>query len=124
MRNIKQLTNFDVKNNSTVIHDGKTYRIIPTSQLGITPELIIDKLGYCVNNNTGINYPIYIEINGDGTGSNMTKFEIGKTGMFEYQTDEWKDINDDDEIRDIKVYIGQIHVPDEIPFVLDYSFKV
>lgn len=124
MRNIKQLTNFDVKNNDEATYDGKKYRKIHINQLGITENMTLDKLGYCVNNNTGINYPIYIEINGDGTGSNMTKFEIGKTGMFEYQTDEWKDVNDDNKIRPIQVQIGEIHVPDGIPFVLDYSFKV
>ena len=134
MYNIKQLTNFDVKDNTTekktffiggtsVTHN---YRIIPYNQLlglvGGENDLIIsiNKLGYCVNSNQGINYPIYITFE-DGTEET---FYIGKTGIFEFQPEEWTDVNDDKIERTAKVSVKRILVPDNIPFVLDYCFVV
>jgi hypothetical protein len=80
----------------------------------------INKLGYCVNSNQGINYPIYITFE---DGAEET-FYIRKTGIFEFQPEEWMDVNDDKIKRTATVSVKRILVPDNIPFVLDYCFVV
>lgn len=135
MYNIKQLTNFDVKDNTieekTFFVGGETsithnYRIIPYNQLlglvGGENDLIIsiNKLGYCVNSNQGINYPIYITFE---DGAEET-FYIGKTGIFEFQPEEWTDVNDDKIERTATVSVKRILVPDNVSFVLDYCFVI
>ena len=127
MNDIKQLTNFDITEAETrnkVIDKGGDkgqtiiypYKVIDSSLLGSNN---IHKLGYCVNNNQGINYPIFLKINGI-----ETEFQIGKTGMFEFQEEEWRDVNDDDTERIFSISISEVLVPDNIPFVLDYCYPV
>ena len=134
MYNIKQLTNFDVADNSSEMRGifrgpvaiNHLYRIIPYSQLlGIDNnpnDIIIDisKMGYCTNDNEGKDYPIFITFE-DGT---ERTFYIGKTGIFEFQPEEWRDINDDDTERTATVSVKQVLVPDGVPFVLDYCYLV
>lgn len=146
MRNIKQLTNFDVDYTTTpipkAVQIGKNTKIInyykiPYAQLlGVSSEqassiqIDIDKFGYCVNDNQGINYPIYINFK-DDREDNEICFYIGKTGMFESQPEEWTDVNEnimDNDTETITrtafVSIDYLLVPENVPFVLDYSFKV
>lgn len=116
--NIKQITNFDP--HDTVSKDvkvggetrsGLTYNVYTLDGNAI-------KLGYCTNNNEGMNYPIFlIFVNGG-----EKEFEIGKTGMFEYQPEEWEDVNDDinKEIKTSNTPVSQIKVYEGVSFVLDY----
>lgn len=139
--NIKQLTNFDVKDNPIYVpspwknHD--YYEISYQQLLGIegsqTPTIKINKLGYCVNDNEGINYPIFINFTSpEGTGTDYIPFQIGKTGMFEFQPEQWMDVNEnvedeDDEEAEEKIASVDVYcllVPADVPFVLDYCFEV
>lgn len=148
--NIRQLTNFDVKDNPverTIVIHGKNveYCKISYQQLldieGATSTTIkINKLGYCVNDNEGINYPIFIDFTSP-EGTDYIPFQIGKTGMFEFQPEQWMDVNenvedeDDEETASVDVY--SLLVPKLVknpelendsgkivPFVLDYCFEV
>lgn len=134
MYNIKQLTNFDVANNryeTRGVFKGPVavnhrYRIISYNQLlGIESNsnditINISKMGYCTNDNEGKDYPIFITF-GDKT---ERIFYIGKTGIFEFQPEEWRDVNDDDTERTATVSVIQVLVPDGVPFVLDYCYLV
>ena len=123
MKNITQITNFDLASVSTVskvIHKGgegtrvsKPYKIVPQSYI---PHSII-KLGYCVESK-GIDLPIFLTVNGT-----EKEFQIGKTGMYEFQPETWKNINDDDsEEQTIEVEVTGIAVPANIVFTLDYCY--
>ena len=127
MNNLKQLTNFDLDlaydTTKTFRKGGDAgevvtypYKVIPSSLLGSEN---IFKFGYCTNNNTGIDYPIYLTLNGI-----ETQFFIGKTGMFEFQPEEWRDVNDDDEERTAITYLSQVEVPADIPFCIDYCYSI
>ena len=126
MNNIKQLTNFGVtecskitKNifkNGTDSRVPHEYYIVNSSFLGSDT---ITKLGYCANNNEGINYPIFLTINGI-----ETEFQLGKTGMFEFQEEEWRDVNADDTERIANPSVSQVLVPTEVSFVLDYCYPI
>ena len=136
--NVKQLTNFDVKDNPIHIPspwEGHDYYEISYQQLlGIegsqVPTIKINKLGYCVNDNEGINYPILINFDSPNSQS-YTPFQIGKTGMFEFQPEQWMDVNEnvedeDEEVEEktASVDVYGLLVPADVPFVLDYCFEV
>ena len=104
MINIKQVTNFD-----NLPIEGE-YKVITFQYPAI-------KLGYC-GDVLSIGKNIILTLEGvDHT------FEIGKTGMFEFQPETWKDINDDEEEREAVVYVTQAKVPIEPTFVLDYCYQ-
>lgn len=69
---------------------------------------LIKKFSYCCEPKA-IVYPIQIVFQGNGTPQ---WFQIGKTGMFEAQTEEFKDINDpESEILIIQTPIQAIYIP-------------
>jgi hypothetical protein len=122
MNNIRQQTNFDLTGSET-----KTVRV--GSDQGETRTLTyksiifekpISKFGYCTNDNEGMNYPIFIVFD-DGAEK---EFQIGKTGMFEFQPDEWRDVNDDDEERTLEVFATEVKIYENVPFVIDYCYSV
>lgn len=121
MKNIKQITNFDLRGTpvrmtitKANVYTTHPYYTISSTQLQSED---ISKLGYCCEPK-GIGYPIFLTLNGKETA-----FEIGKTGMFEFQEEDWKDVNTDpDKIRTAIVSLSEIKVPAGIRFVLDYSF--
>lgn len=123
MNNIRQKTNFDLSgeiikkriHSHEQILDDVPYRMIEFEQP-------VFKLGYCTNDNEGMNYPIFLEINEQG--ADFQEFQIGKTGMFEFQEEEWLDVNADNIERIASVFINKVLVPDNVPFVLDYCFSV
>ena len=137
--NVKQLTNFDVQDNPYVDPSPwkghKYYKISYQQMLGIEGStdagIQIDKLGYCVNDNEGINYPIFINFTSPNNDI-YEDFQIGKTGMFEFQPEKWMDVNEnvedehdeDAEVKDATVNVYGLLVPDGVPFVLDYCFLV
>jgi hypothetical protein len=67
-----------------------------------------------------MNYPIFIIFNDDK--EDEYEFQIGKTGMFEYQLENW----DEDELYpdERKYTIKEIKVYERIPFILDYCYSV
>ena len=130
MYNIKQITAKSLPSGYTTetktIHKHGTeettaeYYVFDSSALG---DDKIMKLGYCVNDPRGINYPIFLRINGNG---NETEFQIGKTGMFEFQPENYKDVNAETiEEETAIVYVDKVCVPAEgINFCLDYCYTV
>lgn len=102
MINIKQYTNYD----ATVEGD---YFVIPISAGAF-------KLGFC-GDTQSIGKTIILTINGADK-----PFEIGKTGMFEYQPEVYKDINSEDqEMREAVVYTTQVKIPKDLVFTLDIA---
>lgn len=128
--NIAQLTNFDVisapttqivirKGDEQGITETVDYKIISSSMLR---SPLVNKFGYCVNDNEGINYPIFIKTDSDG---NAKKIYIGKDGMYEFQSDNWFDSNaEDTDTRTIEINLTEVWVPAVVPFVIDYAYKV
>ena len=123
--NIKQITNFDPHNTVSKdvkvggeIRSGLIYNVYTLVDVSQDQEVI--KLGYCTNNNEGMNYPIFLTFVNGGE----KEFEIGKTGMFEYQPEEWEDVNDDTnkEIKTSNTPVTQIKVYEGVSFVLDYCY--
>lgn len=122
MYNIKQITNFDIKDlpevTKTVIAGGDIgydihgykkvkYKVISQSIL----KNKINKFGYCCEPKA-IQYPIFLTINGKEVEVEPQGFQIGKTGMFELQPDTWKDINDfNSEEKEAEVFVTEIKVP-------------
>lgn len=132
MNNIKQLTNFDIKNAPTI-----TKIVLVGGDLGerreveykiISQTLLrndITKFGYCCELKA-IQYPIFLTINGI-----EENFQIGKTGMFELQPETWKNINGStpEEEYESNVIVTEIKVPwrfDEIDNenYQGYNFKL
>ena len=122
MVNIRQLTNYDLKNASTVTKyfpkagqtASRSYYVITQSMLGAP----VSKMGYCCETK-GIAYPVYLTINGI-----ETEFQIGKTGMFEFQEETWRNINGDNIERTAEVFCTEVKVPVDIKFTLDYCYTV
>ena len=127
MTNIKQITNYDLVGADTTSHTiqkaGETiswnYYIVPSSLL----EHSFSKMGYCCEP-MGIAYPIFLQIEGSSGG--LQEFQIGKTGMFEFQKEKWKDVNSevDPEEHTAEVVCLAVHVPTGIKFTLDYCYEI
>lgn len=125
MTNISQITNYDLSdaNEETraVTIDGNTsnyiYKIITSEMLGSDN---VFKFGYCINDNYGLYFPIYLTIN------NIEKaFYINKdTGIFEFQPEIWKDINKSEEEYKAIVSLSAISVPADVAFCIDYYYSI
>ena len=117
MNNIKQITNFDIKDAITVTksviaggdigydkHGRRTVEYKVLSQTYLKNN--INKFGYCCEPKA-IQYPIFLTINGI-----EKEFQIGKTGMFELQPDTWQDVNSyNPEEQESNVVVTEIKVP-------------
>lgn len=109
--NIKQYTNFDVANFNTAT---KTVRVggdlgedreVQYKIITFSPGII--KFGYCCEPKA-LQYPIFIQT----TDQSLKEFQIGKTGMFEIQPEEWINVNDlEPKEEEMLVSILQILVP-------------
>lgn len=123
MFDIKQLTNFDMAGCPIVTegirkHGEATtapYYVISSTKLGSNA---VSKLGYCCEVK-GIGYPIFLTING-----NKTQFEVGKTGMFEFHDEVWKNVNGDNQERTAHIITTEVRVPKDIAFTLDYCYEI
>ncbi len=120
MNNIRQKTNFDF-----IVGVPKDVYVGGELRTGVTYKSIlfesnVFKLGYCTNDNEGMNYPIFLVFS---TGEEK-EFQIGKTGMFEFQPEEWRDVNDDDTERTVEVFVIELKVFEDVPFVVDYCYSV
>ena len=119
MINIAQITNFDLASASTIqktIHRGgegttvtADYKEITQSMLGGKP---IFKMGYCTEVK-GIDLPIFLTVNGE----EEKEFQVGKTGMYEFQPEVWGA-----EEHPLEVEVTNIAVPANIVFTLDYCY--
>ena len=129
MNNIRQITNFDIPPSAPTIDKeitiggdkGQTitypYREITAALLGSGN---VFKFGYCANNNQGMAYPIFLTLNNE-----EKEFQLGKTGMFEFQPEEWQDVNDEEPVtQTAEVYLSAVLVPSDIPFVIDYCYAI
>ena len=132
MNNIRQLTNYDLANTPitpyTVVVGGKVfadypYKIITTEKL----KRETFKLGYCCEPR-GIGFPILLAFSSDIIElRDYTSFEIGKTGMFEFQPEDFNDTTtettDTNVDTDDPVTCYKIAVPADIDFTLDYVYS-
>ena len=135
MINILQVTNFSDEVTSApieyrnVLVGNKELKNIPYYVLDLTTltksDLFpLNKLGYCCDPR-GIGYPIFISIyNKETQQSKETKFEVGKTGMFEFQKYEWRDVNKDPNTEYIaEIFATEVKIPATgITFTLDYCY--
>lgn len=99
--NIKQVTNFDLINNRTyppspqnvVIAGGQETRNVNYKYFNFggtsSNPIYINKFSYCCEPKAII-YPLKLVF----SGGKEKWFQIGKTGMLEVQTEDFKDIND------------------------------
>lgn len=118
MINIKQITNYDLINVTAIVQKNirigggvftRTwdYKIISEDLMGGKPF----KLGYCCEDFSK-DYPIFLTINGE-----EREFQLGKTGMFEYQPET---IEEDT----TEILVSEIKVPVDVYFTLDYCIEV
>ena len=122
MNNIKQITDRTTPDNIII---GRTITVAGETKEQDYNEYNLAgtaiKLGYCCEFK-GIGYQIFLTFN-DNT---ETPFEIGKTGMYEFQPETW--IIKDDDTGDIDTYEGTVQaieyilIPMGFSFVLDYCF--
>lgn len=121
-QNIKQITNYDISSLPTTQKQITIGGIIQNYDYKVITLIgSITKLGYCCEPK-GIGYPIFLTFN---THPDQEKeIEIGKTGMYEYQEEEWMDLNDEEtEVQTAIVYTIKVLVPVGIKFTLDYYIK-
>ena len=120
--NIKQITNYDISGYPTV-----NYSItFPNGDVKTVPYITaldgsqIVKLGYCCEPK-GIDYPIYLTIKGQGT----LPFKVGRDGMYEMQSEDWKNVNIQDSMnKTTDIIITGVQVPEGIEFTLDYVLTI
>lgn len=128
MNNICQLTQADMAGASTVQKTidkgGDKGQTVTVDYYEITSEMLgsdsVFKVGYVANSNPARNYPIFL-IFKNGT---ETEFQLGKTGMFEFHDEEWKDVNESDESFISTTPVQGILVPAGFNFCLDYCYSV
>lgn len=121
--NIRQKTNFDLIGGETkkvwIGGDNGQEESLTYKKIVFENENVF-KFGYCTNDNEGMNYPIFIVFNDNKEDEH--EFQIGKTGMFEYQLENW---DEDESYPDERKYtIKEIKVYEHVPFVLDYCYSV
>lgn len=113
--NIKQITNFDIENNPDEPDNSFAHFGFDKS---------VSKLGYCCEpKGIGEKYPIKLYLS---TKEDPILIEIGKTGMFEVQPEDFIKVGEDDKAVSVEmaVEIVGIDLPKGIRFVLDYAYKV
>lgn len=143
MKNICQKTNFDFIDNPDVeilqvgvkFPDQELetlvdyYEVTNTLLTGSTSEehpIPIEKIGYCCEPR-GKDYPICVKL--DNNSANYRKFYLGKTGMLEFMTEEFYDINKEEPQEEtlLPQVVGVLlprGIPGDTPikFVFDYSY--
>lgn len=125
MYDIKQITNYDLSSPVTSYYtieiDSEPRKVNVAGgafQEDIYYAVIsfnkdIPKFGYCCEPKA-LAYPIFI---------NGKEFQIGKTGMFEVQPEEWIDVNDEESYeQETNVTVRAIEVPVGFNFKLDYIY--
>ena len=124
MYDIKQITNYDLSSPVTSYYTITTH-IRPNVNIAggtikrnvnyavITFNKDIPKFGYCCEPKA-LSYPIFID---------NKEFQIGKTGMFEIQPEEWINVNDEESYeQETNVTIRSLEVPIGFNFKLDYIY--
>lgn len=77
------------------------------------------KIGYCCEPKY-IGYPIFLVFKEGEEETNPISFEVGKTGMFEFQPETYYNINDFTEEYTAIVHCTKVSVPAGCKFVFDY----
>ena len=126
--NVRHITNYDLLEEPVI----ENYEILvperdsqPPHEIHFITETVpykiavtgkdIVKLGYCCSPN-GIIYPIILTINGD-----ENQIFVGKECMFEFQPEQWEDINAEvEEEKTSDVIVTEVKVPADIKFTLEY----
>ena len=116
MSNIKQITDRTTPDNIII---GRTVTVAGETKEQDYNEYNLAgtaiKLGYCCEVK-GIGYPIFLTFN-DNT---ETAFEIGKTGMYEFQPEDYYDVNAETEEKTATVRCIKAAIPANLKFTLDY----
>ena len=118
MHNIKQITDLTTNNREEIIKDRITVAgstLTNVSYYRYTLDGTAIKLGYCCEVK-GIGYPIFLTFD-DNT---ETAFEIGKTGMYEFQPEDYYDVNADTEEKTAIIKCIKVAIPADLKFTLDY----
>lgn len=119
MTNIKQITNYDLTEapiEEKAIMRAEELIIYPYKIITInTLKGVVTKLGYCCEPK-GIGYPIFLTFQ----EQEERPFQVGKTGMFEFQPEEWINVNGGNIVRTAVVNCITVAVPADIAFTLDY----
>jgi len=123
MINIKQLTNNDITQSTPtksvqVVFPDKT---IDVTYYKMVPVHSFTKMGYCCEPK-GIGYPIFLDFSGNNS-IDSRYFLVGKTGMFEFQDEIWKNINESEEEYTASITCYAVWVPQDIKFTLEYSYE-
>jgi hypothetical protein len=105
MNNIGQFTNYD----NLPIEDGFFVITFPSPAF---------KLGFC-GDVLSIGKTIYLKLDGE-----LKPFEIGKTGMFEFQPETFRDENAGAPEVDIIITCPEVRIPADLKFTLDYCWEV
>ena len=121
----KQVT---IAGNITVNHN---YYVFGSRLLGLEGDQSITKLGYCCKDNYGKDFPIFLTIkNGNETETIM--FYPGKEGMYEFQPEDWEDVNNiitksdgtqGPEDGKAIIEVTKVEIPVGFEFVLDYCYE-
>lgn len=126
--NIRQITNFSDEyaaagTTQHVVYIGNThsetkeYKILTNTLLTKSNLIKVLKLGY-VCEPKGIDYPIYMRIEGD-----LRPYYLGKNGIYEFQPEDFEDINNpEEETKECIVYCSEVQIPTDIVFKLDYVY--
>jgi len=126
--NVRQVTNYDIQEKPII----ENYTISvpernpnPPYDIHFVDEIVpykiaisgmnIIKLGYCCSPN-GIIYPIILKIN-----NQYEQIKLGKECMYEFQPEEWKNINEENStIKTSDIIVTEVRVPADIKFTLEY----
>lgn len=130
--NIKQITNYDIKDNpittqrvripTRVKEDGEWKIMLTVEDIDYITAIEntnIVKFGYNCEA-SAILYPIFLQINGE-----YKEFQVGKNGMYEFQPEFFKNINEPNaEEEHIVVPVTGIRVPAGYKLNIDYVIPV
>lgn len=122
MSNIRQQTQLDLQGPiiyKNIYVAGEQIVGVPYQTIQFESGAYVSKFGYCVNDNEGISYPIYICFTDEDTEGKP--FYIGKTGMFEIQEEELPNVSETGDPQ-IVIYVKRILVCKNVPFVIDYYY--
>jgi len=123
MNNIRQKTNLDLTGGElkNLYIDGELKTNLNYKEITFENNNVF-KFGYCVNDNEGIKYPIFLTFSTDNDDEER-EFRINPaTGIFEFQSEEWRDLNNDNTEKTAEVFVRKLKVYENVPFVVDYCY--
>ena len=114
--NIEQITHLDIQDLPTIEKENGEY-----AKYNFLTN--IEKLGYCCEPK-GIGSWIYLYL--AEKEKTAIPIQIGKSGMYEIQSEPYLKLNDENILEevDMKINIIAIEVPKNLKFVLDYAYRI